>query len=161
MIFIQSFIPHFAAASILYFFFVNSIYLFLLIMSGISLHKQAQLRLVRPSLKRAVRSFAPSISILAPAYNEEATVVESVKSFMMLNYPSFEVIVINDGSKDGTLKRLIEAFALEPAEMHSDAVLSQTPIVGTYRSKWHPNLVVIDKANGGKADALNVGIGFS
>lgn len=159
--FILSFVPIFATLSILYFFFVNSIYMFLLLASAVSLRRQSQLRSLRPTLKGTVGSFAPSISILAPAYNEEATVVESVKSFMMLNYPSFEVIVINDGSKDRTLARLIEAFALEAVEIQPDTTLSSTPVRGTYRSKWHPNLVVIDKDNGGKADALNVGIGYS
>lgn len=159
--FILSFVPVFATLSIVYFFFVNSIYLFLLLASAVSLHKQTQLRSLRPSLRGAVRDFAPSISILAPAYNEEATVVESVKSFMMLNYPSFEVIVINDGSKDRTLFKLIEAFALERVDITPDTRLSDTRVRGTYRSKWHPNLIVVDKDNGGKADALNVGIGFS
>ncbi len=159
--FILSFVPIFATLSILYFFFVNSIYMFLLLASAVSLRRQSQLRALRPSLKGTVGSFAPSISILAPAYNEDATVVESVKSFMMLNYPSFEVIVINDGSKDRTLERLIEAFALEAVEFQPDTILSSTQVRSTYRSKWHPNLVVVDKENGGKADALNIGIGFS
>ena len=159
--FLLSFVPIFATLSIFYFFFVNTIYMFLLLASAYSLHRQSQLRSLRPTLKGTVGSFAPSISILAPAYNEEATVVESVKSFMMLNYPSFEVIVINDGSKDRTLQRLIDAFALEKVELQPDTKLTQTHVRATYRSKWHPNLVIIDKENGGKADALNVGIGFS
>lgn len=150
-----------AVMSILYFFIVNSIYLLLLLASAVSLSKQSRTKLLQPSVKGAVRSFAPSISILAPAYNEEATCVESVKSFLMLNYPSFEVVVINDGSKDETMERLMSAFHLEPIELHPEEMLSVTPVRGTYRSKWHPNLVVIDKDNGGKADALNVGISYS
>lgn len=147
-----------AVVSILYFFFVNSISMMLMLASAWSLSRQSRTKLLQPSVNGAVRSFAPSISILAPAYNEEATCVQSVKSFLMLNYPSFEVMVINDGSKDKTMEKLKEAFQLEPVEITPDAHISKTRVRATYRSKWHPNLVVIDKDNGGKADALNVGM---
>lgn len=112
-------------------------------------------------MKHRFSIFAPGISVLAPAYNEEATISESIKSFLMLDYPNYVVIVINDGSKDKTLERLKETFLLESDSFFYDGRLSKTTIRGTYRSKLHPNLIVIDKENGGKADALNVGIGFS
>ena len=56
----------------------------------------------------------PSISVLAPAYNEEANVVENIRSLLTLNYPSFEIVIINDGSKDGSLQKMIDTFQLEP-----------------------------------------------
>ncbi|HWH23014.1 MAG TPA: glycosyltransferase [Allosphingosinicella sp.] len=101
---------------------------------------------------------APSIAVLAPAYNEEVTIVESVNSLLALHYPDFEVIVINDGSKDGTLARLIDHYRLEPvARFHEEAVPHQ-PIRGLYASSRLPRLLVVDKENGGKSDALNAGI---
>jgi len=102
----------------------------------------------------------PPVSIIAPAFNEEATVVESVRSLMKLNYGNFEVVVINDGSKDGTLDRLQREFHLLPSKQLYAPVLPCKEVRGIYRSTKteHKNLVVVDKENGGKADALNAGI---
>jgi cellulose synthase/poly-beta-1,6-N-acetylglucosamine synthase-like glycosyltransferase len=100
----------------------------------------------------------PSISILAPAYNEEATIVESVHSLLSLAYPSYEVIVVNDGSRDGTLAALVREFHLEPAGEGENGALASMPVRTIWRSPDIPNLTVIDKANGGKADALNAGL---
>ncbi len=147
--------------SIRYYFAVNTLFLVLLLIAIFSIRRQMKSRLLIESIQDRFSVFAPGISILAPAYNEEATITESVKSFLMLNYPTYEIIVINDGSTDQTLARLKEAFLLEPKKVFYDARLSTTEICGTYRSKLHPNLLVVDKENGGKADALNVGIGYS
>lgn len=100
------------------------------------------------------------VSILAPAYNEELTVVESVKSLLKLNYAKYEVIVINDGSKDRTLENLISEFHLFPSKQIYVEQIPTAPVRGIYRSR-HPefrDLIVVDKENGGKADTLNAGI---
>ena len=101
------------------------------------------------------------MSILVPAYGEEATIVESVRSLLNLHYPEFEVIVINDGSKDRTLEVLIKGFDLEPTTRSYDLAVKHAPIRGLYKSRKNPRLTVIDKENGGKADALNAGINLS
>ena len=98
------------------------------------------------------------ISLLAPAYNEEASIVDSVRSMLSLTYPYFEVVVINDGSRDRTLQVLIEAFELAPIKRAFPEQLPHKPITRLYGSPRYPKLVVVDKANGGKADALNAGI---
>jgi cellulose synthase/poly-beta-1,6-N-acetylglucosamine synthase-like glycosyltransferase len=102
----------------------------------------------------------PPLSILAPAYNEEATIVQSIRSLLNLHYETYEVIVINDGSKDGTLERLKEAFELEPASLAPEGDLPTKPVRRYYTSRQRhvARLVVVDKENGGKADALNAGI---
>lgn len=102
----------------------------------------------------------PSISILAPAFNEEANVTENVSSLLNLNYPNFEIVIINDGSKDGTLQKLIEKFDLEQDQFFYHQFVATKEVKGIYRSKSKAfkNLKLIDKVNGGKADALNVGI---
>ena len=149
------------ALFILYYFVINTGYLVLLVAAFLSIRRQRQTQPLIDSLRKKFPSFAPAISVLAPAYNEQQTIVDSTKSFLMLNYPSFEVIVINDGSKDGTFEELRKAFRLAPTEIPCDRRLSSGVIRGIYRSKLHENLVVIDKENGGKADALNVGIEYS
>ncbi|HEX7077961.1 MAG TPA: glycosyltransferase [Candidatus Eisenbacteria bacterium] len=106
--------------------------------------------------------FTFPISVLVPAYNEATTVVESVRSVLSLDYPQHEVIVINDGSTDGTLRELARDFKLERREAVTRKSL---PVLGSirgiYRSASVPNLVVVDKEHAGKSAALNAGINVS
>ncbi|HTQ99507.1 MAG TPA: glycosyltransferase [Candidatus Acidoferrum sp.] len=102
--------------------------------------------------------FLPPITIIAPAYNEEATCVESTHSLLALEYPEYEVLVVNDGSKDKTLQRMLEAFDLQPSPRMQSGNIPTANIRGVYQSRRVPNLWVIDKENGGKADSLNTGI---
>lgn len=108
----------------------------------------------------AVSEKAPSISILAPAYNEGATIIENVRSLLSIHYNHMELIVINDGSKDDSLQKLIDAYELvEVPRLVINHILTK-PIRGIYKSTnpVYKKLVVVDKENGGKADALNVGV---
>lgn len=100
----------------------------------------------------------PPVSVLLPAFNESAAIVESVASLLGLRYPEFEVIVVNDGSKDDTLQQVVEAYGLEPLDRNPPNTLVTQPIRGIYQSRAYPELIVIDKENGGKADSLNAGI---
>jgi len=106
---------------------------------------------------------APRLSLIAPAYNEGFTIEENVQSLLSLNYNNFEVIVVNDGSRDNTLQLLINAYALEPVNSKVTEHIPTKPINQVYKSqnKAFKKLTVIDKENGGKADALNVGINYS
>lgn len=100
----------------------------------------------------------PPLSILVPAHNEEMTIVDSVVSFLTLQYPHHEVVLVNDGSSDATMQRLLEAYDLyevPPAFMIS---IPSKPVRAYYRSRRHSKLLVIDKENGGKADALNAAL---
>lgn len=104
---------------------------------------------------------APPVSVIAPAFNEELSVVDSVRALLTLEYPEYEVIVVNDGSKDRTLQVLIDAFGLRPSSRTQVAALQRTRVVGVWASPHHPKLLVVDKENGRKADAANAGIGFA
>ncbi len=101
---------------------------------------------------------APPIALIVPAYNEEMNAVVSVRSMLALEYPNYEVVVVNDGSKDGTLERLVEAFDLVKFERPYEEALPHEPIRGLYASRRTDRLFVVDKVNGGKADAQNAGI---
>ena len=105
--------------------------------------------------------FAPGVSILVPAYNESAALPDAVRSALSIDYPEFEVIVVNDGSTDDTLARLVDELDLVPVEASSREVLETEQVVGYYRSPSDRRLLVVDKANGGKADALNAAINHS
>ena len=102
------------------------------------------------------------ISIVVPAYNEEVTVVETVKSLLQLDYKVYEIIVVDDGSKDNTSKKLIEAFQMQPTRrpIHRQIPCSQVEFVYETSEQKVP-LSLIRKKNGGKADALNTGINAS
>jgi len=100
----------------------------------------------------------PPISVLLPAFNEQLGIVESVRSLLSLRYPEYEVIVVNDGSTDATLTELAAAFELLPARKALRDGIPSARVRATYASRRHPELWVIDKENGGKADALNCAI---
>jgi len=106
---------------------------------------------------------APSISVIAPAFNEAKTIVENVRSLLNIHYVNFEVIIVNDGSKDETMDLLIKEYSLEPVPFAFEQKLPSKPIKGIYKSTITSlnKLTVIDKINGGKADALNAGINVS
>ncbi|WP_205842026.1 glycosyltransferase family 2 protein [Natranaerobius trueperi] len=105
--------------------------------------------------------FYKPISIIVPAFNEEETIVENVKSLLALSYPEFEVVVVNDGSSDKTVDKLKKNFNLTPSSRSFERNLDTEDINNVYDSLDYPNLVVVDKDNGGKADALNAGINIS
>jgi cellulose synthase/poly-beta-1,6-N-acetylglucosamine synthase-like glycosyltransferase len=102
--------------------------------------------------------FTPGITVILPAFNESAGIVESVHALLALRYPKYEVVVINDGSTDETLLRLLDAFDLVPAHRAVRTSIPTRPTSSSYVSRRNPNLWVLDKANGGKADALNAGV---
>lgn len=104
---------------------------------------------------------APRISVIAPAFNEELSIAQSIRSLMSLQYPNLELIVVNDGSKDRTMDILHEEFALVPVTRTIDRALHFTRTRGTYVSEVYDNLLVVDKENGRKADATNAGISYS
>jgi cellulose synthase/poly-beta-1,6-N-acetylglucosamine synthase-like glycosyltransferase len=106
---------------------------------------------------------APHLSIIAPAYNEGMNIKENLHSLLSLNYTNYEVVVINDGSKDDLMEVLIDSYDLEEIKLGFDERIKTQPVKAIYKSK-NPafnKLVVVDKHNGGKADALNVGINVS
>jgi cellulose synthase/poly-beta-1,6-N-acetylglucosamine synthase-like glycosyltransferase len=111
----------------------------------------------------ASSSETPSMSILAPAYNEGATIIENVRSLLSLHYNNLEVIIINDGSRDNTLEKLIKAYDLYKADFFVKSHLQTKQVRGVYKSRnpVYRKLIVVDKENGGKADALNVGVNIA
>jgi cellulose synthase/poly-beta-1,6-N-acetylglucosamine synthase-like glycosyltransferase len=133
----------------------------LLILAAVSLRRYVS-RASASGLRRTLRSpLAPPISVLVPAYNEAAGITDSVRSLLALDYPKLEVIVVNDGSTDRTLQRLIEVFDLRPVRRPTPPFLTHRPVRGVYAPRSKLRVLVIDKANGGKADSLNAGINFS
>ncbi|MGD2120400.1 MAG: glycosyltransferase family 2 protein [Gemmatimonadota bacterium] len=145
---------------LVYFLVLNGFYLATSLFAYGALRRYA-LRLKTVDLERFLRTGgAPPITLITPAFNEEATLVGAIHSLLSLNYPDFEVLVTNDGSTDHTLEVLREAFNLELVDRIPMGGIPTGKVRGTYRSRRYPNLWVVDKENGGKADALNAGINY-
>lgn len=137
-----------------------STFLFLSVVVGSSelykIHRQKTLQNFLPN-----DYFIP-ISIIVPAYNEEVTVVETVKSLLGLEYKLYEIIVVDDGSKDNTTLELINAFSMYPVQKPIRMQVDCKPIEYVYETNdYKVPITVIRKENGGKADALNMGINAS
>lgn len=148
----------FDAGILLYFLAINTLYLGFSIVSFFLLinHRRRWTSLRFGAVMQSPAT--PGISIIAPAHNEEASITHSVRALLLVNYPQFEVIVVNDASTDGTLRTLVTEFELMRAPGAYQQIIPTRAVRGTYRSLENPDLVVIDKENGGKADAVNAGI---
>ena len=141
-----------------YFFMANGVYTLLMLISlwSVWLHNR---RLTYQGLDELRESaVTPPATILVPAWNEQDVIVESVRSIMRTDYPALEVIVIDDGSTDESMERLISAFRLVKMDLIYRPRLATRAVRGFYMNPRIPNLLVISKDNGGKPDALNVGI---
>ncbi len=105
----------------------------------------------------------PSVSVIAPAYNEEKTIIENIRCLLSIYYPKLEVIIVNDGSTDNSLPKIIEHYDLVKVDIAVNDRLATAPIRNIYKSRnsAFANLIVIDKENGGKGDSLNAGINVS
>lgn len=153
------FIQWFFISSIGYYCFANFTYLILLVLAFVDIRKsRLKAPLLIKELKATPPAFAPAISLIAPAYNEGKSIVAAVKSFLSLNYPNFEIIVVNDGSKDDTKEQMLTHFKMYREEIFMDPRITHKRVLGTYRSGIHPNLIFVDKENGRKADANNAGL---
>jgi cellulose synthase/poly-beta-1,6-N-acetylglucosamine synthase-like glycosyltransferase len=151
----------FVAASLIYFVAVNVTYTVLTLVSFLQSSLRVRQAKVAPFDVLSSSSLTPPVSIVIPAFNEEPMIVNSVATALSVEYPEFEVIVVNDGSNDRTLRRLIETFDLEGSEKPYRATLPTSRIRRVYYSRKYPNFYVIDKENGGKADALNAGVNLA
>lgn len=143
---------------IIFFVGINIGYLGLIFLSFLKLPNYINQQILR-EFPKLQTDFSIPISIVVACYNEEGAITHTVRSLLEINYPEFEIIVVNDGSKDNSLSVLIEAFEMVELPNAVRQYLPHKPIRGIYQSRTIPNLKVVDKENAGsKADALNAGI---
>lgn len=148
----------FESGIIFYVFLINLIYLLLMSLALFALRRHHAP--FSPADRDAIRRspLTPSISLIVPSYNEEVSVRDSVGCMLRLDYPNYEVIVVNDGSKDRTLEFLIDEFKLFKSARSVAGPIETKPVRRVYESTEPVRLLVIDKTNGGKADSINAGI---
>ena len=143
-----------------YFVLLSSGYLLLNINATLSISKYMSEHSLS-KLPGGATDVMPPISLIVPAYNEATTIINSIQALLQLNYPEYEIIIINDGSSDETLATIIDYFELTPFPEAYRQRLETKKVNEFYSSKQYYKLRLIDKVNGGKADAINVGINAS
>jgi cellulose synthase/poly-beta-1,6-N-acetylglucosamine synthase-like glycosyltransferase len=144
----------------IYFIAINAYYVFTGSVALLRLPWYVKLHLADP-VRRSASTLDQPVTFVVPAFNEESIVIASLRSMLALEYVNFEIIVVNDGSTDGTLQALADAFALEPYEGIYRPGLVTQDVKEVYQSSLYPELRVIDKINGGKGDALNAAINLA
>jgi cellulose synthase/poly-beta-1,6-N-acetylglucosamine synthase-like glycosyltransferase len=141
-----------------YFILIYAVYASLNVMAMIQIRRYLQVA----GLADADNVFSTldlPISVIMPAYNESSSIITATRAMLQLEYPDYEVVVVNDGSRDDTLEKLTNEFRLQPFPEAYRQRVPCKPVRGVYRSLRYPSLRVIDKENGGsKADAMNAGI---
>ena len=158
---LKYFIILFNEIVLIYFLIIAGIYIFLNILAlfKITSYKKSFEHIDFEKIFR-IRNHIP-VSVLIPAYNESSGIVQSIKSLLSLQYPEYQLILINDGSTDNTLDLIIENFGFKKVFFIPYYFIKCKKINGVYLSTKYPNMVLIDKDNGGKADAQNAGINIA
>lgn len=146
---------------LIYMVIVITFYSVVMLISVIQLRKEYRLDREKSFGDYAEDIYTKPVSIIVPAFNEEAGIVHSIRSLLSINYPVFEIIVVNDGSSDMTVDVLIEQYDMKEIKKVIRRQVNSKPIKIVYQSQILPNLYLVDKDNGGKADALNAGLNFS
>nr|WP_245805916.1 glycosyltransferase [Bacillus alkalicellulosilyticus] len=150
-----------AIAVIIYTVIVAGFYFIMFIFSAIALRSQFQLHQKNAYEEMTHSTDTKPVSIIVPAYNEEVGIYNSVRSLLSIHYPQYEIIVVNDGSKDKTLEEMITRFSMVQIKKVVRKSLDSQKVRAVYQSTINDNVYLVDKENGGKADALNAGINLS
>ncbi len=143
--------------------FLFTTYIILAVISAVALRRYLRQNSYVDYNSIILAPLTPSVSVIAPAFNEEKTIVDNIRALLSLYYNNFEVIVVNDGSKDDTFNKIVKAYDLERVNYYFDYKIPCERILGIYKSKNRSfkRLTIINKVNGGKSDALNAGINIS
>lgn len=145
-------------ATLVYFIVMQGYLIFLALKSAVVLRRGYHLNRFGRVWEMLSSESTPPVSIVIPAYNEASGIVDSVRSMSIVGYPRFEIVICNDGSTDDTLETLIEAFDLERVQIPYRPDIRTAPVRAIYRGHGPVTITVVDKENGGRADALNAGI---
>lgn len=158
---VRQIIYYFNLFCMFYTLLLSSIYVLQLIISYFRIRKDRKKRVASDYRRYIDSDNLMPVSILVPAHNEQKNIVKSVQNLLNIDYPESEVIVVNDGSTDETHEKMVEAFSLHKIEYTIRVSIPTEEIRGVYYNAEYPNLLYIDKENGGKADALNAGVNLS
>lgn len=144
---------------IMYYVFIYAVIFFVsTIFSMINLNDHILRKRYRNNIRIKNKANYIPVSVLIPAYNEETTVIDCIKSILNLDYREFEIVVINDGSTDNTEKVIIEEFNLTKVARPIRRLVDCKTELSIYEGGNNIKITLINKENGGKADSLNMGV---
>ncbi|MBI2679328.1 MAG: glycosyltransferase [Candidatus Koribacter versatilis] len=149
------------AIILVYFLVTNVVYTVLMVFSlyTVSMHAKSAAHGAYADLLES--PVTPPVALIVPAHNEEDAIVQTVMSLLEIQYPEKEVIVVDDGSTDGTVDKLVQKFHLLRMDLIYRPQATCKPVFAFYFNPERPELILISKENGGKADALNAGINMA
>lgn len=148
----------FSVGVLVYYLLYQASMVLLTIVSGFVLSRERMVARFGRMEDMLTSDLAPPVSIIVPAFNESIGIVDSIRSMAMVSYPRFEIVVANDGSTDDTLEKLIEACDLFGVPYPVRMNVASAPVRQVYKSRQPISLTVVDKENGGRADALNAAL---
>ena len=140
---------------LIYYVSLHVLYFLLVLIGALQIRRYHRSITFADFLRIAKSPLTMPVSLIIPAHNEAPLIVSTVWNALKLNYPLHEVLVVNDGSTDETMRVLIEAFRLRLVDKHGPKHIPTKTLLGVYESADYPNLVVVDKENGRRADAIN------
>jgi len=144
-----------------YYIVLQSIYL-LLVLIGATQVRRYHRGITFAEFRRIGESpLSMPVSIIIPCYNEAEIIVGTIRNALRLNYPQYEVIVVSDGSTDATVGLLSESFKMRKIDRFGRRHIPTKEVLGVYESQEYPNLVVVEKVNGRRADAINAAVSLS
>lgn len=144
-----------------YYIALHAIYLLLLILGALQVRRYQRGITFAEFRTIAESHLTMPVTLIIPSFNEAMVICATIRNILRLNYPQFEVIVVSDGSTDGTIDVLTESFHLRPIERFGSRQISSHEIKGIYDSPEYPNLIVMEKVNGRRADAINAAVSIA
>lgn len=149
-------------ASLGYFLALMVYYVFLVIVGSLEEDKRTYQSEREDYSLPYFSTFRLPVSFILPAHNEEEWILDSLKSLLNLNYPEYEIIVVNDGSTDKTFEILNDLLKLKGLDTVYIRHYRDGKVREVMRSETYPNVTVIDKAAGlKKAGAVNAGLNLA
>lgn len=146
---------------LIYYIILQGIY-FLLVLIGATQVRRYRQGITFAEFRRiGESSLSLPVSLIVPCYNEVEIIVGAIQNTLLLNYPQYEVIVVSDGSTDWTIQLLCETFKMRKIDRFGPRHIATKEILGVYESQEYPNLVIVDKVNGRRADAINAAVSLS
>ncbi|MGD9560174.1 MAG: glycosyltransferase family 2 protein, partial [Oscillospiraceae bacterium] len=147
--------------SLVYILLSNTVSLVQLVGSSVSLSRFNRSRYYLEHKRYLDSENMIPITLMVAAHNEQKTILDTVNNLLSLDFPEYEVIIINDGSTDSTLQKLIDKYALVAVRQPIRISIPTKEVTAVYRCPDYPNLTILDKVQGGIGDALNAGINAS
>jgi cellulose synthase/poly-beta-1,6-N-acetylglucosamine synthase-like glycosyltransferase len=144
-----------------YYIALHAIYLLLLLLGAFQVRRYRRAITFAEFRTIAESRLTMPVSLIIPCYNEASIICSTIRNILRLNYPQFEIIVVSDGSTDGTMEVLSESFHLRRIDRFGKRMIHSGQILGVHESKQYPNLVIVEKVNGRRADAINAAVSLA